>query len=74
MPAFPFEDFIAFLPTLLKGAKLTVLLTIVIFALALVLGLLVALGRLSRYRWIRIPLTAYVEVVRSTPGLQGNRF
>ena len=69
MPAFPFEDFVAFLPTLLKGAKLTVFLTIVIFALALVLGLLVALGRLSRYRWVRIPLTAYVELVRSTPGL-----
>ena len=69
MPILPIEDFIFFLPTLLEGAKLTVFLTLVIFVLAVVLGLLVALGRLSRYRLIRIPLTAYVELIRSTPGL-----
>lgn len=69
MPSFPLEDFIFFLPALLKGAKLTVLLTLTIFVLAVLLGLLVALGRLSRYRLIRIPLTAYVELIRSTPGL-----
>ena len=69
MPALPLEDFIFFLPTLWKGAKLTIFLTIVIFVLAVLLGLLVALGRLSRFRVIRIPLTVYVELVRSTPGL-----
>lgn len=40
MPSFPVEDFVTFLPTLLKGAKLTVLLTQVIFVLAVLLGLL----------------------------------
>jgi polar amino acid transport system permease protein len=69
MPAFPIEDFIAFLPALLKGAQLTVLLTFAIFVLAVVLGLLVALGRLSHYRLVRMPLTVYVEFIRSTPGL-----
>ena len=69
MPTLPIEDFIFFLPTLWKGAQLTIFLTIVIFVLAVLLGLLVALGRLSRFRLIRIPLTIYVELVRSTPGL-----
>ena len=69
MPTLPVEDFLFFLPTLLKGAKLTVFLTLVVFVLAVLLGLLVALGRQSRYRLIRIPLTAYVELIRSTPGL-----
>ena len=63
------EDFLAYLPELLQGAKLTVLLTVAVFAISVVLGLLVALGRLSSYRIIRIPLTAYVEFVRATPGL-----
>ena len=69
MPTFTLEDAILFLPPLLKGAKLTILLTLVIFVIATVLGLLVALGRLSRYRWLRWPLTVYVEFIRSTPGL-----
>ena len=69
MPTFPLEDFILFLPPLLKGAKLTILLTLVVFMIASLLGLLVALGRLSRYRWVRWPLSVYVEFIRSTPGL-----
>jgi polar amino acid transport system permease protein len=69
MPSFPLSDFIAFLPTLLKGAKLTVLLTLAIFVIATLLGLLVALGRMSRFRWVRAPLTVYVEFIRCTPGL-----
>jgi polar amino acid transport system permease protein len=69
MPPVSLQDFIDFLPTLLQGAKLTVLLTVAIFAISVVLGILVALGRLSRFRIIRIPLTAYVEFVRATPGL-----
>lgn len=69
MPSLPLADFIAFLPTLLKGAKLTILLTLAIYVIATFLGLLVALGRLSRRRWVRAPLTAYVEFIRCTPGL-----
>jgi polar amino acid transport system permease protein len=69
MPTLSLEDFVAFLPTLLKGAKLTILLTFAVFVLATSLGLLVALGRMSRFRFIRVPLTAYVELIRCTPGL-----
>ncbi|MBX6322717.1 MAG: amino acid ABC transporter permease [Rhodospirillaceae bacterium] len=69
MPAVSLEDFLIFLPALLQGAKLTVLLTVAIFAVSTVAGLLVALGRLSPYRWLRLPLAAYVEFIRATPGL-----
>lgn len=69
MPAVKFVDFVAYLPTLLAGAKLTVLLSLITFSVSTVLALLVALGRLSRFRSLRIPLVAYVELVRGTPGL-----
>jgi len=69
MPSVSLQDFITYLPQLLQGAKLTILLTLAIFAISVVLGLLVALGRLSPYRAIRMPLTAYVEFIRGTPGL-----
>lgn len=69
MPQVTLQDFVIYLPELLRGAKLTVLLTLAVFAISVVLGLLVALGRMSPYRVIRIPLTVYVEFIRSTPGL-----
>jgi His/Glu/Gln/Arg/opine family amino acid ABC transporter permease subunit len=69
MPQFKFADFVLYLPTLLEGAKLTVLLSLATFCLAIAIALLVALGRLSRFRPLRIVLTAYVEFIRGTPGL-----
>ena len=69
MPTLSIDDFLLFLPNLLKGARLTVLLTLAIFVIAVVLGLLVAIGRLSRFGLIRAPLTVYVEIIRCTPGL-----
>lgn len=69
MPHVRFGDFLLYLPTLLAGAKLTILLSIATFCVAIVIALLVALGRLSRYRILRVALTAYVEFIRGTPGL-----
>ncbi len=69
MPHVEFRDFVLYLPTLLNGAKLTVLLSLIIFGVSIVLALLVALGRLSRFPLLRIPLAAYVEFTRGTPGL-----
>jgi polar amino acid transport system permease protein len=66
---FSWADVATFLPTLLQGAKYSVLLTVVIMVISTACGLLVALGRLSGRRWLSIPLKAYVEFVRSTPAL-----
>jgi polar amino acid transport system substrate-binding protein len=37
------------------------------FPLAMLIGLLVAIGRLYGPGWLRVPLTAYVELLRGTP-------
>ncbi len=54
------------LPPLLKGLKVTILITIYSIAVAFCLSFLAGLGRLSRYRIIRVITTAYVEVFRGT--------
>jgi len=53
--------------TLLASAGMTVLLSVLSFPLAIVLGVLVALGRLYGPRLVAWPLTVYVEVLRGTP-------
>ena len=55
------------IPELLKGASVTVLLSITSMPLAVIGGLLIALGRLYGPRWLRPPLGWYVEIVRGTP-------
>ena len=62
-----FEPVIANLPYLLTGAVLTVGISVVAFVMALVLGLVVAAGRMSRFRAIRALSGVYVDVFRSTP-------
>lgn len=56
-----------FFPVLLSSAAMTVLLSVVSFPIAIVLGLLIAVGRLYGPAVIRAPLTAYVELLRGTP-------
>jgi len=52
---------------LLAGLVLTIGLTFVVMALSLPFALLVTLGGMSRTRWLRWPIKAYVEVMRGTP-------
>ena len=54
-------------PFLLEGAVVTLELSFVSMACALVVGLLAAMGRLSGRRWIEWPLLAYVEIWRDVP-------
>jgi His/Glu/Gln/Arg/opine family amino acid ABC transporter permease subunit len=63
-----FEELGEWLPRLLRGLVFTVQITVGAFVLAVVLGLVVALLRLSpRRRLVYIPATIYVEVLRGTP-------
>lgn len=55
------------MPYLLRGAVVTVQISLVSMALALVLGLLAAVARLSRNRLWRTIAGIYIEVVRGTP-------
>lgn len=56
-----------FLPTLLRGAGMTVTLSVLAMALAMALGLCLAVTRLYGPRPARWLATAYVELFRGTP-------
>jgi polar amino acid transport system substrate-binding protein len=52
---------------LIKAAGMTVLLSVVAMPLAVLMGLSLALMRLYGPRWLGIPATIWVELVRGTP-------
>ncbi len=52
---------------MVESAGLTVVLSFISFPLAIVAGLLIAVGRLYGPGWIKLPLAAYVEFLRGTP-------
>jgi His/Glu/Gln/Arg/opine family amino acid ABC transporter permease subunit len=56
-----------FLITLLGGWPTTVKVALGALIFALIFGLVVALLRLSRWRWLRVPAVAYIEFFRGTP-------
>ncbi len=54
---------------LFEGLRETIYIALVSVALSFIVGLLFALGRLSRRRWIRWPSILYIEAVRALPVL-----
>lgn len=58
-----------YLPDLLRGALISIELTLSVMALSLVFGLIVALARLTRFRAVRAVATFYIEIIRGTPAL-----
>jgi len=63
------SDYRVIFLALRQGVLVTLWVTVVAFALACALGLVVALGRTSRFRLAREVATFYVEVVRGIPVL-----
>jgi polar amino acid transport system permease protein len=63
------SDYRIIFRALWRGVLVTLWVTLVAFALAAALGLVVALGRLSRHRLLREMATFYVEIVRGIPVL-----
>jgi His/Glu/Gln/Arg/opine family amino acid ABC transporter permease subunit len=57
------------LPLLLRGLLNTVLFSFAAIAVALLVGPLVALARLSKRSLLRYPATVFVEILRNTPFL-----
>jgi polar amino acid transport system substrate-binding protein len=57
----------AYLPLLLQGAAMTVLISSTAMALAVVLGLAVVLARLAGGGFLKSLATFYVEIIRGTP-------
>ena len=64
-----FEFLWGFRRLLLIGLGYTAAYTVICTLLGLLIGLAVAMGRLSRHGWLRAPLRGYVEIFRCTPVL-----
>ncbi len=60
---------VSYLPSLLKASLVTITLSCLAMALAVVLGVCIASGRVYGSAPVRFVLTAYVEVTRGTPVL-----
>jgi polar amino acid transport system permease protein len=54
-------------PQLLQGLEVTVKATLIGSVIAMLLGLLLAIGRRSRHRLVSWPIAWFVEFIRSTP-------
>jgi len=54
---------------ILDGLGYTLTITFAAVLLGIVVGTVVALGRLSHHTWLRWPARAYIEVIRGTPVL-----
>lgn len=52
---------------ILEGARWTVLLSILAFTFGGFAGLMVALGRTSRMKWLRYTMATYIQIFQGTP-------
>ena len=55
------------LPYLIGGLKITLLVTVLSLLFAFIIGLIVGMMRLSKYRMLSVPAAAFVLLVRNTP-------
>lgn len=60
-------QYASFVPMLLRGALVTVEISIAAMALAIAVGLMLAIVRVFGPRWAAWPVVAFIEVVRGTP-------
>lgn len=64
---FDWQFALQILPDLLQASLYTIGITLLAFAIALVLGLMLAVLRRSRLQWVSWPVAFVIEFVRSTP-------
>ena len=62
-----YTSIVAYLPSLFRAAAITLALSCLSMALAVIVGALVAAGRVYGPTVVRVPLTIYVEIMRGTP-------
>ena len=62
-----FTIIMKYIPMLLDGVKWTIILTLLAVSFGVLLGLITALMRMSRFKVISFIATCYIEVVRGTP-------
>jgi len=62
-----FRRCIGWIPPLLDGAKITILLTLAAVSAGLVGSLFLALGKMSKHKWLSSVCSAYIFFFRGTP-------
>ncbi|CUA95751.1 amino acid ABC transporter permease [Thiomonas bhubaneswarensis] len=67
MGGFDFSSIVSVLPFLLKGLAYTVQLTVVAAIGGTLLGILLALARLSHLKWLSMLAAGYINLMRSIP-------
>jgi polar amino acid transport system permease protein len=66
-PLWSWERAFEAIPLLLEGFQITLLATVLGMVIAAILGLVIAILRRSRYRWISMPVGWINEFIRQTP-------
>ncbi len=61
------KDIIAYLPLLLQGLKLTLMLAVSTLVIGVVLGMALAMAKLSRHAWLSRPVYAVTNFLRGIP-------
>lgn len=61
------QQYLSFVPLLLRGAIVTLEISTAAMAVAIALGLMLAIARVFGGRWLAWPAVAFIEVVRGTP-------
>lgn len=67
--SFDWNVIVKYWPVLVRGFWTTVYLCTVSLLLALAIGVVLGLMRVSRRAWVRLPAQVYIEVIRGTPFL-----
>ena len=67
MSIWDWEYALEILPILARASIVTIQATLLGFALAASLGLVLAILRMAKSQWISLPVAAFIEFVRSTP-------
>jgi polar amino acid transport system permease protein len=62
-----FQNFLSWMPLLLRGAWITVSLTVLAVSAGIILGIFLALGKMSKNPLISKPCAAYIFFFRGTP-------
>jgi glutamine transport system permease protein len=64
---FRFDIIVDYLPLLLKGTLLTIIISLVSILFGSVIGLGVGLGKMSERKYINLPMSSYINFFRGTP-------
>jgi polar amino acid transport system permease protein len=64
---FNFRVILEYMPLFLTGLKYTFLISLVSLFLALIVGIIACACRISGFKFLKYPVIAYIEIIRSTP-------